>query len=41
MFIFLKINSLNVKNKNINLHNKLYMLFVYNRKNKTIKLTFE
>ena len=41
MFIFFKINSLNVKNKNINLHNKLYMLFVQNRKNKTIKLTSE
>ena len=34
----MKINSLNVKNKNINLHNKLYMLFIHNRKNKTIKI---
>jgi hypothetical protein len=25
-----KINSLNAKNKDINLHNKLYILFVHN-----------
>jgi hypothetical protein len=26
------INSLNTKNTNINLHNKIYILFVHNRK---------
>jgi hypothetical protein len=33
----MKINSLNAKNKNINLHSKLYMLFVHNRRKKTKK----
>jgi hypothetical protein len=41
MFIFLKINSLNAKNKNINLHSKFYMLFVHNKKKKTKNLTSE
>jgi hypothetical protein len=39
MFIFLKINSLNAKNKNINLHSKFYMLFIHNRRKKTKNLT--
>jgi hypothetical protein len=35
------INSLNAKNKNknINLHSKLYMIFVHNRRKKTKNLT--
>jgi hypothetical protein len=37
----MKINSLNAKNKNINLHSKFYMLFVRNRRNKTKNLTSE
>jgi hypothetical protein len=37
----MKINSLNAKNKNINLHSKLYMLVVHNRKKKTKKMTSE
>jgi hypothetical protein len=37
MFIFVKINSLNAKNKNINLHSKFYMLAVHNRRKKTKK----
>jgi hypothetical protein len=41
MFIFLKINSLNAKNKNINLHSKFYMLFVNNRRKKTKNLRSE
>jgi hypothetical protein len=41
MFIFVKINRLNAKNKNINLDSKLYMLFVHNRRKKTKNLTSE
>jgi hypothetical protein len=41
MFIFMKINSLNAKNKNINLYSKFYMFVVHNRKKKTKKLTSE
>jgi hypothetical protein len=33
------INRLNAESKNINLHSKLYMLFVHNQKKKTKKLT--
>jgi hypothetical protein len=32
-----KINSLNAKNKNINLHSKFYMLVVHNQRKKTKK----
>jgi hypothetical protein len=41
MLVFLKINSFNAKNKNINLHSKFYMLFDHNLRNKTENLTFE
>jgi hypothetical protein len=41
IFIFLKINSLNAKNKNTNLYSKFYMLFVHNRRKKTKYLTSE
>jgi hypothetical protein len=32
--LFMNINRLDAKNKNINLHSKLYMLFVHNRRKK-------
>jgi hypothetical protein len=35
----MKINSLNAKNKNINLHSKFYMFIVHNRRKKTKILT--
>jgi spore coat polysaccharide biosynthesis protein SpsF (cytidylyltransferase family) len=41
VYFFVKINSLNAKNKNINLHSKFYMLVVHNQKKKTKKMTSE